>query len=88
MKKNFIPTIDISALLKNINSNRSRQIIKNIEKACAEVGFFQIINHGIAKKQIQSICYVGNKFFKSSEKNKRKLAPKKWNKKNKKSKKK
>ena len=83
MKKNFIPTIDISALLKNINSNRSRQIIKNIEKACAEVGFFQIINHGIAKKQIQSICYVGNKFFKSSEKNKRKLAPKKWNKKNK-----
>ena len=84
MKKNFIPTIDISALLKNINSNRSRQIIKNIEKACAEVGFFQIINHGIAKKQIQSICYVGNKFFKSSEKNKRKLAPKKWNKKKKK----
>jgi len=83
MKKNFIPTIDVSALLKNINSNRSKQIIKNIEKACVEVGFFQIINHGINKKQIQSICYVGNKFFNSSEKNKIKLAPKKWNKKNK-----
>jgi isopenicillin N synthase-like dioxygenase len=83
MKKNFIPTIDVSDLLKNINSNRSRQIIKNIEKACVEVGFFQIINHGINKKQIQSICYVGNKFFNSSEKNKIKLAPKKWNKKNK-----
>ena len=83
MKKNFIPTIDVSALLKNINSNTSKQIIKNIEKACVEVGFFQIINHGINKKQIQSICYVGNKFFSSSEKNKIKLAPKKWNKKNK-----
>jgi len=83
MKKNFIPTIDVSALLKNINSNTSQQIIKNIEKACVEVGFFQIINHGINKKQIQSICYVGNKFFNSSEKNKIKLAPKKWNKKNK-----
>ena len=82
MKKNYIPTIDISALLKNINSNRSKKIIKNIEKACTEVGFFQIINHGINKKQILNICNVGNKFFNSSEKNKRRLAPKKWNKKN------
>ncbi len=82
MKKNYIPTIDISALLENINSNRSKKIIKNIEKACTEVGFFQIINHGINKKQILNICNVGNKFFNSSEKNKRRLAPKKWNKKN------
>ncbi len=83
MKKNFIPTIDISALLKNLNSNKSKQIIKKIENACIEVGFFQIINHGISKKQIQSISNVGNKFFKSSKKNKLKLAPKKWNNKNK-----
>ena len=83
MKKNFIPTIDISALLKNLNSNKSKQIIKKIENACIEVGFFQIINHGISKKQIQSISNVGNKFFKSSKKNKIKLAPKKWNNKNK-----
>ena len=83
MKKNFIPTIDISALLKNLNSNKSKQIIKKIENACIEVGFFQIINHGISKKQIQSISSVGNKFFKSSKKNKIKLAPKKWNNKNK-----
>ena len=68
MKKNFIPTIDISALLKNLNSNKSKQIIKKIENACIEVGFFQIINHGISKKQIQSISNVGNKFFKSSKK--------------------
>ncbi len=83
MKKNFIPTIDISALLKNLDSNKSKQIIKKIENACIKVGFFQIINHGISKKQIQSISNVGNKFFKSSKKNKIKLAPKKWNNKNK-----
>ena len=34
-------------------------------------------------KKIKNICNVGNKFFNSSEKNKRKLAPKKWNSKNK-----
>ena len=83
MKNNFIPTIDISPLLKNLNSNKSKHTIKKIEKACIEVGFFQIINHGISKKQIQSISNVGNKFFKSSKKNKIKLAPKKWNTKNK-----
>jgi len=82
MKKNFIPTIDISALLKNLNSNKSKKIIKKIEKACVEVGFFQIINHGISKKQLLRISNIGNKFFKSSKQNKIKLAPKKWNNKN------
>ena len=83
MRKNFIPTIDISPLLNNLNSIKSKKIIKKIEKACVKVGFFQIINHGISKKQIKNITNVGNKFFKSSEQNKKKLAPKKWNNKNK-----
>jgi len=83
MKKNFIPIIDISELLKDLNSNKAKIAIKNIERACVEVGFFQVINHGISKKQIQSISNVGNKFFKSSQQNKIKLAPKKWNNKNK-----
>ena len=83
MRKNFIPTIDISPLLNDLNSTKSKQIIKKIEKACVKVGFFQIINHGISKKQIKNITNVGNKFFKSSEQNKKKLAPKKWNNKNK-----
>ena len=83
MKKKFIPTIDISALLKDLNSNKSKYIIKRIEKACVEIGFFQITNHGISKRQIQNISNVGNKFFKSPKKNKIKLAPKKWNAKNK-----
>ena len=82
--KNYIPTINISSLLKtNFNSLSSYNTIKKIEKACAEVGFFQIIGHGIEIKKINNICKIGNKFFNSSEKNKKKLAPKKWNSKNK-----
>jgi len=84
MSKNLIPTINISSLLKsNFNSLSARNTIKKIEKACIEVGFFQLVGHGINIKEINNICKIGNKFFNSSEKNKNKLAPKKWNKKNK-----
>tara|TARA_B100001057_G_scaffold201140_1_gene201893 strand:+ start:1205 stop:2170 length:966 start_codon:yes stop_codon:yes gene_type:complete len=81
---NYIPTINISSLIENnFNSKKSFQTIKKIERACIEVGFFQIIGHGINIKEINNICNIGNKFFNSPEKNKIKLAPKKWNKKNK-----
>ena len=80
----YIPTIDISSLTKNnFNTKKSLQTIKKIEKACIEIGFFQITGHGIDIKEINNICKIGNNFFNSSEKNKNKLAPKKWNKKNK-----
>ena len=77
---NYIPTINISSLRnKNFNSITSNNTIKKIKKACVEVGFFQITNHGINKKNINDIVKVGNLFFSSSIKNKLKLAPKKWN---------
>jgi isopenicillin N synthase-like dioxygenase len=82
--KDYIPTINISSLIKNnFSTKRSLQTIKEIEKACIEVGFFQVTGHGINIKEINNICKIGNKFFNSSEENKNKLAPKKWNKKNK-----
>ena len=84
MTKNYIPTIDISSLVKNnFRTQNAFKTIKKIEKACKNVGFFQITGHGINQKDIRNICKIGNKFFNSSEKNKKKLAPKKWNKKNK-----
>jgi len=82
--KNYIPTINISSLLKSeFNSLPANNTIKKIENACVEVGFFQIIGHGIEIRKINNICKIGSKFFNSSEKNKNKIAPKKWNKKNK-----
>ena len=84
MTKDIIPTINISSIInQNFSSNKSIKTISKIKKACINIGFFQVIGHGINKKNIKNICYVGNKFFNSSENNKRKLSPKKWNNKNK-----
>ena len=84
MTKNIIPTINISSIVKKgFESQKSIITINKIKKACINIGFFQIVGHGINKKNIKNICNVGNKFFNSSDNNKRKLAPKKWNYKNK-----
>jgi len=84
MTKNIIPTINISSIVKKgFESPKSIITINKIKKACINIGFFQVIGHGISKKNIKNICNVGNKFFNSSDNNKIKLAPKKWNYKNK-----
>ena len=82
--KDYIPTINISSLLKsNFSSQSAKNTIRKIEKACINVGFFQITEHGINIKDINNVCKIGNKFFNSSKQNKNKLTSKKWNKKNK-----
>ena len=84
MSKNYIPTINISSLINNnFNTESAKKTLLKIKMASIEVGFFQIVSHGISKKNIKDITSVGNNFFKSSNLNKMKLAPKKWNKKNK-----
>ena len=81
MKKNYIPTINIDSLLRNnFDTKKAKSTLEKIKKASVEVGFFQITKHGISKKDINDIAKVGNNFFKSSDSNKMKLAPKKWNK--------
>ena len=82
--KNLIPTINITSILKeDFHSTKSIRTINKIKKACINIGFFQITGHGISQKNIKNTCKVGKKFFNSSEKNKKKLSPKKWNSKNK-----
>ena len=82
--RSYIPTINISSLVKSkFNSQSAKNTIRKIEKACVEVGFFQITGHGINNKILDNISFVGKKFFNSSIKNKMKLAPKKWNRLNK-----
>ena len=66
-----------------LTQKKSKETINKIKKLVLILVFFKIINHGISQKKIKNICNVGNKFFNSSEKNKIKLAPKKWNNKNK-----
>ena len=84
MTKNLIPTINISSIVKsNFENKKSINTINSIKKACVDIGFFQVTGHGISQRKIKDICNIGNKFFNSSKKNKIKLAPKKWNFKNK-----
>jgi len=84
MTKNLIPTINISSIVnQDFNSNKSIETINKIKKACINIGFFQVTGHGIKKKNIKNISNVGQRFFNSSKNNKIKLAPKKWNYKNK-----
>jgi isopenicillin N synthase-like dioxygenase len=84
MVNNLIPTINISTIVKgNFSSKKSIKIINKIKKASINIGFFQITGHGINKKDILNVVKVGSNFFNSSVNNKMKLAPKKWNKKNK-----
>ena len=64
MTKNYIPTINISSLVKNNFESRSAfKTIKEIEKACVKVCFFQITGHGLNLRDIKKVCDVGNKFL-------------------------
>ena len=63
MKKSYIPTINISKLnLENINS-KNNVILKQIQKACIDVGFFQIVGHGIEKNLIKKITKTAHIFL-------------------------
>ena len=54
--RNYIPTINISSLLKSdFNTLTAKNTIKKIEKACVNVGLFQIVGHGINKEKINNI---------------------------------
>jgi len=80
MTKNLIPTINISSIInQDFSSKKSIETINKIKRACINIGFFQVTGHGINKNNIKNISNVGNKFFNSTENNKKKLSPKKWN---------
>ena len=66
MSKNYIPTINVSSLISNnFNTERAKKTLLKIKKASIEVGFFQIISHGISIKNIKEKTSVGNNFFKT-----------------------
>ena len=50
--KSYIPTINISSLLKSdFNTLASKNTLRKIEKACIDIGFFQVTGHGIEIKK-------------------------------------
>ena len=55
-----IPIIDLSLL---VSENRDNEAVEEIGKACREVGFLYVKNHGIPKKLINDILAAGREFF-------------------------
>ena len=52
MSKNFIPTINISSLIKNnFETQNAFKTIKEIEKACVNVGFFKLQDMELIRKK-------------------------------------
>jgi len=62
--KDFIPKIDLSSLVINgATAPQSFDTIKEIKKACEDVGFFTVINHGIPNTSVEKIHSNCKKFF-------------------------
>ena len=55
-----IPIIDLSLLASGKKDNAA---VEEIGKACREVGFLYVKNHGIPRKLINDILAAGSEFF-------------------------
>eukprot|EP00249_Psilotum_nudum_P019012 c27062_g1_i1 orf=30-1169(-) len=55
-----LPVIDLSSLE---DANRRRLTLAELEHACEEWGFFQILNHGIPLPLLQKVRMVAKQFF-------------------------
>ena len=53
-----IPVIDLSAAAHSQTS-----VVEQIAFACSEWGFFQVLNHGVAKKLIERVWHETHRFF-------------------------
>lgn len=77
--ENLIPTIDISGLFGQSQEEERIRISKLIGDACFNVGFFQIIGHGIDQQLIDSMINEVEIFFNQSSEEKHRYAVQKWN---------
>uniref|UniRef100_A0A0C9RXZ9 TSA: Wollemia nobilis Ref_Wollemi_Transcript_4659_1638 transcribed RNA sequence n=1 Tax=Wollemia nobilis TaxID=56998 RepID=A0A0C9RXZ9_9CONI len=60
-KGESIPTIDVSALDRT--EQERLQTIEVLGQACADWGFFRVVNHGIEESLIESMLEVASGFF-------------------------
>jgi len=68
----MIPLIDISPLYSD-DDMAWRQVCKQIDSACRDVGFFYIKGHGISQDDIERVFELGKTFFAQPEAEKLKI---------------
>ena len=69
-----IPVIDVSALLHERDPAAARAVIRKLDVACAEVGFFMVENHGIDTALLSKLEGLSRSFFALPEEEKAEIA--------------
>lgn len=72
-----IPTIDLSPFWNNADEIGKKKAIEIISEACSELGFFQIINHGVCLNLMNRALKISKEFFESPIEEKLKVSPRK-----------
>ncbi|MGK0475421.1 MAG: isopenicillin N synthase-like dioxygenase, partial [Oleispira sp.] len=67
-----LPLIDISPLSSD-NEPAYLTVVKQIDHACREIGFFYITGHGISSEQMNSMFDLSQRFFAQPEAVKQKI---------------
>ncbi|KUI52950.1 Sexual differentiation process protein isp7 [Cytospora mali] len=68
-----IPTIDISPYLQDATSDAADQVVRDVGKACATVGFFSLVGHGIPRNIQDNVFEAAKKLFNLPAEEKRAL---------------
>jgi isopenicillin N synthase-like dioxygenase len=72
-----VPAVDISAWVGNGSETERAEVARAIDTACTEVGFIQILGHGIPKEVTDGLASAMDDFFAQSlEEKKKYIAPK------------
>ena len=58
-----VPVIDVSAVVHDAESAEAREGVDAIARACREWGFFQVVNHGVPQRLIDSTWTETRNFF-------------------------
>jgi isopenicillin N synthase-like dioxygenase len=63
-----IPVIDLGVLkAQNVSTSAIEEIVDQVRSACANTGFFQIINHGVSPELQDAVFEASKKVFRMSK---------------------
>src|SRR5579871_3493886 len=59
-----IPIVDLSVLHgKNVSQDQLDEVVRQVRYACENIGFFQIINHGVPPELQKAVFQASKKMF-------------------------
>lgn len=58
-----IPTIDIAPYLRDPSTDAARQVVRDVRNACATVGFFSLVGHGVPRGVQDNVFRAAKRLF-------------------------